>query len=192
MVLGFHGTCKSVAEEVINRKSHLKFSKKAHEWLGHGVYFWENDQERALEYAKAKMLRKVLPGEIKIEHPIVIGAVLDLGFCLDLLNYNHNKLLETAHAVLEASFISTGNPMPQNRAIAGMEDLIDRQLDCSVIEELHKIRELNSPENKSFQSVRAAFWEGKEIYPNAGFRAKNHIQICIRDMSCIKGYFYPL
>lgn len=44
---------------------------------------------------------------------------------------------------------------------------------------------------KPYDSIRAAFWEGKELYNTAGFKEKNHIQICIRDPKCIIGYFLP-
>jgi hypothetical protein len=40
--------------------------------------------------------------------------------------------------------------------------------------------------------VRAAFVEGGQLYPDAGFSAKSHIQICVRNVACIKGYFRPL
>jgi len=30
-------------------------------------------------------------------------------------------------------------------------------------------------------------WEN----PGAGFKEKNHIQICVRNRNCIKGYFLP-
>ncbi|OQX80647.1 MAG: hypothetical protein B6D64_02915 [Bacteroidetes bacterium 4484_276] len=33
--------------------------------------------------------------------------------------------------------------------------------------------------------------EKGELYPNAGFKEKNHIQIAIRNPNCIKGYFFP-
>ncbi|SEK41780.1 hypothetical protein SAMN05421740_101809 [Parapedobacter koreensis] len=46
--------------------------------------------------------------------------------------------------------------------------------------------------NKEFDSVRGVFWEGNPLYPTAGFREKDHIQICIRNIDCIKGYFLPL
>ena len=35
------------------------------------------------------------------------------------------------------------------------------------------------------------FWEGHSLYPNAGFAEKNHIQICVCNPNCIKGYFLP-
>lgn len=42
-----------------------------------------------------------------------------------------------------------------------------------------------------FDSARGLFSEGKRIYPDAGFKAKTHVQICVRNPSCIKGYFVP-
>lgn len=68
-------------------------------------------------------------------------------------------------------------------------DLLLRKLDCAVIETMHKI---NRYANKgAFDSVRGVFWEGKPLYPNAGFAEKNHIQICVCNPNCIKGYFLP-
>ena len=36
------------------------------------------------------------------------------------------------------------------------------------------------------------FTEGAELYRASGFRAKNHIQLCVRNPNCIKGYFHPM
>ena len=44
---------------------------------------------------------------------------------------------------------------------------------------------------RDYDSVRGVFWEGKPLYPNAGFAEKNHIQICVCNPNCIKGYFLP-
>jgi len=38
-------------------------------------------------------------------------------------------------------------------------------------------------------SVRGVFVEGEEVYPGAGFREKTHVQLCIRNLDCIKGVF---
>ena len=35
------------------------------------------------------------------------------------------------------------------------------------------------------------FWEGADLYPGAGFKEKNHIQIAIINPNCIKGFFLP-
>ena len=75
------------------------------------------------------------------------------------------------------------------------KDLLKRELDCAVIETVHsnrrKINKLDSA-MQLFDSVRSPFWEGERIYENAGFRLKNHIQICVVNSSCIKGYFNPI
>ena len=54
---------------------------------------------------------------------------------------------------------------------------------------LHLQRKLNSL--AEFDSVRGVFVEGNPLYEGAGFHHKNHIQICIRNPNCIKGYFLP-
>ena len=41
-----------------------------------------------------------------------------------------------------------------------------------------------------FDSVRGVFFEGDDLYENAGFKEKNHIQIA-KNPNCIKGYFIP-
>jgi len=64
-----------------------------------------------------------------------------------------------------------------------------RFLDCAVIEYTHSF--LKSKQEQFFDSVRAAFIEGDPIYPGAGFNEKTHIQICIINADCIKGFFIP-
>jgi len=44
---------------------------------------------------------------------------------------------------------------------------------------------------KVFDSTRGAFIEGDPIYEGAGIYEKTHIQICIRNLNCIKGFFLP-
>jgi len=55
------------------------------------------------------------------------------------------------------------------------------------------LRELDRADAKlpSYDSVKGVFTEGEELYNNAGFKEKDHIQICIRNPNCIKGYFLP-
>jgi len=50
------------------------------------MYFWENGPSRALDYAQE--LKNRPAGKVKnsIEEPAVIGAIIQLGNCLDLLD----------------------------------------------------------------------------------------------------------
>lgn len=184
LVLGFHGTDESIAKAVVNGEHDLTPSENHYDWLGNGIYFWDNSPSRALEWAKELGKRK----KSKIKKPAVIGAIIDLGNCLDLLDYKNLELLKIGYNTLEATIENSPETnMPQNR---GKEDLLVRELDCAVIETVHTL--VKSSNHREYDSVRGVFWEGKELYPNADFREKDHIQICIRNINCIKGYFLPL
>ena len=41
----------------------------------------------------------------------------------------------------------------------------------------------------AFDSVSAVFLKGQELYPEAGFLEKTHIQLCVRNQKQILGYF---
>lgn len=178
-IVGFHGCDESVRDEIVTHNTVMKRSDNQYDWLGGGYYFWENNYERALEFAIEKQKR----GEIK--KTAVLGAYLDLGNCLDLLETRHLKSLQDTYNQLKVSFEKTSLTMPVNKPIAFSTDLLLRPLDCMVIESRvqHAYPELDS--------VRGVFWEGNDLYPGAGMREKNHIQICIRNINCIKCFFIP-
>ena len=119
--------------------------------------------------------------------PAVVGAIIDIGHCLNMLDSRHIETVEIAHKELAEFSREAGLPMPRNSL--GKDRLL-RKLDCAVIRSLHRARLKN--DKAPFDSVRAAFTEGKLVYKNAGFYSKHHIQICVRSVECIKGYFRPL
>ena len=181
-VLGFHGTEDSIAEQVVTRQiAHLDHSQGRYEWLGHGIYFWENDPQRALEWAQEGNAKK------KIKDPSLIGAVIDLGLCLDLTTRTGLDEITQAHATLVASYAASGQTLPSN---TGGKDRFKRELDCQVIEALHLYRADKGLAR--YDSVRAPFPEDEPLYEGAGFRMRNHIQIAVISPECIKGYFRPI
>ena len=184
LVLGFHGTDESIVNSVLKGKTELEPSKNSYDWLGHGVYFWDNSPSRAFEWAIELSKR---PGSL-IKKPAVIGAIIDLGYCLDLLDYKNLALVKQSYDLLRTLLESSQTNMPNNVGVT--QDLLQRELDCAVIETLHA--SLEGEDEPGFDSVRGVFWEGECLYPNAGFKEKDHIQICIRNINCIKGYFLPL
>lgn len=118
----------------------------------------------------------------------MLGAIIDLRHCLDLFDHDGNAQVREAHDELVKDFKKSGLAMPENRGKT--PDKAGRMLDCAVLNALHMYRE-NLSETE-FDFVRAPFLEGEPIYLNAGFRSENHIQLCVRDTACIKGYFRPL
>lgn len=188
-ILGFHGCDEKIRNKVIKGDLDLLKSENSYDWLGHGIYFWDSNPSRALEWAKHVNQNPDI-SKSKIKKPSVLGAVIDLGYCLDLLESSNLKVLKTTYEILVQRFDNSGFLLPQNKALSKDKDLLLRDLDCAVIELLHEIKS-GEKLAKPFDSVRGVFWEGTEIYPNAGFKEKNHIQICIRNPNCIKGYFIP-
>jgi len=186
LVLGFHGCDESVAMKVLTGETFLKRSVNNYDWLGHGSYFWENSPSRAMEFA-VHLQKFPNHSKGKIEKPAVIGAVIDLGYCLDLLDFDNLQLLKKGYQMLQLT--SDYVNFPKNKSIGGIGDILLRELDCAVIEALHTFEE--DSHQQPFDSIRGVFTEGKELYPNAGFREKDHIQICVRNPNCIKGFFLP-
>lgn len=183
LVLGFHGCDESVGEAILaDSRRHLSHSLNDYDWLGGGIYFWENDPQRAYEFAEEKRDPKF--GRNTVKQPFVIGAVIDLGLCCNLMDRKALTELKQSHGILQSVHEASGKPLPVN----GASRLL-RRLDCLVIENMHGIREKTGA--PAYDTVRGAFWEGGELYPGAQIEAKNHVQIAVRDTGCIKGYFRP-
>jgi hypothetical protein len=182
--LAFHGCGRAVADRVIGGRGHLKPSDNPYDWLGTGIYFWENDPTRAREWAIDLQRRG------KVDRPAVVGAVIDLGRCLNLLDREYLKLVRQAYRHLLKVSNDAGTPLPRNRELPGRPGLLLRELDCATI---NICRETQVGRDvPPFDTVRAAFVEGEPLYPSAGFNDRNHIQLCVVNPRCIKGYFRPL
>lgn len=177
-VLGYHGCDEADAERVL-AGAPFKKSENAYDWLGHGVYFWEANPERGLAFAKERTKGR---GKKRIKKPTVIGAVIDLGFCLDLCTTAAVEQIKIAYSALELTAEAAKGPMPTNS-----DDQLARNLDCAVIEMLHDVRSL--VDDTPIETVRGIFIEGGPIYPGGGIYEKTHTQICVRNLENIKGIF---
>jgi hypothetical protein len=160
------------------------------------MYFWENNYQRALLWAEEKKRRG------KINKPAVIGAILFLDHCCDFLDSTYIQLLREYYDLMAPTWTAMGRSLPQNTDLPHdrYNDKILRELDCAVIEFMHdKIswNVWNDTANngfskyKLFDSTRGVFTEGGPVFAGAGILEKSHIQICIRNPNCIKGFFLP-
>lgn len=171
-VLGYHGCEASVADGLVNGDP-FEISKNDYDWLGSGAYFWESDALRGLQWAELAAQR----GK-KVDKPAVVGAVIELGLCLDLTQQSSLDVIRTAYFGRKRVSDALGEKMPKNI------DKLRRPLDCAVLNYLYE----SMPAPK-FQTVRGVFVEGGELFPGAHIEAKTHIQIAVRDLSCIRGVF---
>lgn len=186
IVLGYHGCDRKVGESILAGKSALKPSTNDHDWLGHGIYFWENNPQRAWQWAKFMSTSPAFGGRVK--EPFAIGAAIDLGDCLDLTESNSLAIVEASYQAFARMSRILKLPLPENKSShSGDEDLVRRYLDCAVINNVHELREEKNLE--AFSTVRAPFAEGGELYPGAKIQAKTHIQICVRASKQIRGVF---
>ncbi len=184
LVVGYHGCDASVLEKVISEGGTLVPSRNDHDWLGSGIYFWEHGPTRAYEWAAEQRKRK------RLEKPAVVGAPLHLGQCFDLLDSAYTDVLVDAYPEFCRSLEAAGRKIPRNEALNEADpDRILRRLDCAAVN--WTISELESGMGGTFQSVRGVFQEGEPVFPDSGIRRRSHIQIAVRDPTCILGYFLP-
>jgi len=119
LIIGFHGCDADICRTILNDPDNIKIKKNPYDWLGHGMYLWENNYERALQWAIDKQRRGA------IREPAVIGALLQPGNCCDFLDTQYIRILAGHYKLMEERY------------------------------------------------------------------EKTHIQICIRNLNCIKGFFLP-
>jgi hypothetical protein len=182
-VMGFHGCDRAVGERALAGDMDLPASDQDFDWLGPGVYFWEKDPRRALEWAQVKATLG------RVKDPFVIGAVIDLGNCLDLTLRENLDILADAHKGLVQSFRGAGKPVPRNQdgRKGPKGDKLLRFLDCAVIRYVHA-SVADAPALR-YDTVRGMFLEGKAVYPGARFYHQTHTQIAVVSPKVIRGLF---
>lgn len=180
-VLGFHGCDESIGEAILRGETpHLRSSKNDYDWLGNGIYFWEANPQRALEFARERAEgAKHSKGEIN--SPFVLGAIINLSYCLDLRDSAALNEVRQAYDTL----VSLEVELPDNGTHLKL-----RRLDCAVFNYVHQRRlEIGL---KSYDTVRATYREGVSLYPGTDLSHQDHTQICVCSPDSILGYFRPI
>lgn len=186
LIMGYRGGDQDTVLRIVTGADDAMLKRRDYGWLGPGIYFWENDQQKAREWATGKA-KRTTPGQIT---PFVLGAVVDLGNCLDLTNSENMELLSLAFEDMKAG----GKSLPQNKSVVyGTKDRTLRYLNCAVIRHLHSlVREMGK---KPFDTVRGMFISEKDedVYTDSPVERKirAHTQVAVYNPNCIKGFFLP-
>lgn len=180
-IIGYHGCDAAVAERILAGQSSFQESRNSYDWLGSGIYFWEYGSHRALEFARFQMQW----GRVKT--PAVVGAVIQLGNCFDLMDTRFTAHLGDAHRRCRAALRASGQSIPKNRGKTPDRKL--RDLDCAV---LNFTLQTLADGGVSFDTVRCAFSEGKRAFRGSMIRSESHIQLAVRNPDCIVGVFRPM
>ncbi len=164
VVIGYHGTDEASAERLVHGEEFVA-SDRDNEWFGRGVYFWEHAPRQAWWWSKSVR---------KAKKPAVVGALIRLGNCLDLLDSENIRTLKIYKKALELNYSELGLPMPVNHRE-------NKKLDCAVFNHLYGE---SDPSSSPIDSARAVYvptkskkriWKASWIYDDA------HIQICVRN-----------
>lgn len=154
LIFGFHGCDEALCNNLVSGKiTALNYSENSYDWLGKGMYFWENDPERALEWAE-NLKKHSQNRNQKIIKPAVLGAVICLGNCLDFLEQENLRKLKGHYKQIKSDFAKRGIELPKN---TGGNDLYKRELDCLLINSLVAKQKEECPE-AAYDSVRGVFF----------------------------------
>lgn len=171
-VIGYHACRRSVADRLLDGET-FRPSRNDWDWLGAGVYFWEFGHQRAYEWAQQWP-------RLKGQEFTVIGAILQLGNCLDLLDTEYTRRL----AEFGKEYLAGGGLVPSNKGP-------QRFGDCFLINNYCKYYEQQGDGAAAFDTVRGLFQEGDPVIEGSEIRLQNHIQIAARRPSAIVGLFRP-
>jgi len=159
MVIAYHGCDAKVAERIL-RGAPFRKSQNDYDWLGEGIYFWEYGADRALQFAREQHARG------KVKRPTIVGALIQLGNCFDLMDTKFTRELASAYGMLQNR--------PERVGIR-----LNYYLDSF------------EPRGIGYDSVRCGFVEGEPAFEGSGIHQQSHVQLAVRNPGCIVGTFRP-
>lgn len=180
-VLAYHGCDIKTARQLLEGEP-FKQSQNDYDWLGSGIYFWEFGSDRAWKFAELQAKRK----DKKVDEPAIVGAIIQLGDCFDLLDTRFTKELKEFYPKYFPILQAGGATLPKNEGKTPDKKL--RKLDCAVINAYLRVME---DTGQPFDTVRCGFLEGNPVYDGAMIFEETHIQIAVRNPACIIGVFQP-
>ena len=178
-IIAYHGCDARIAERLL-RGEQFKKSQNDYDWLGEGIYFWEYGADRALKFAHDQRRRK------KVKKPAIVGALIQLGRCFDLMDTRYTEELPVAFKMMKQVHEQNGQPLPTNAGETPDKRL--RRRDCAVLNYyLNRLEE----RTEFYDTVRCGFVEGPPAYEGSGIRHQSHVQIAVRNPACVVGVFRP-
>jgi hypothetical protein len=165
-VVGYHG-CSAEASALLTAGEAFVPSSREYDWLGRGVYFWEYGPFRALDWARSRFGSQ----------GVVLEANILLGRCLNLLDVEHSAAFGVAYdlAMTEA----------ERKGVRLLDNLPDGRyyLDRFMVEFYCELEAETT--GLPYQTVRGCYPEGPPVFPQSRILSQTHVQIAVRDPSCL-------
>jgi hypothetical protein len=167
-VIAFHGTTAEAADQLVAGEP-FRESDNDDDWFGKGIYFWEYAPQQAWWWARAFK---------KHTNPAVVGAILRLGNCFDLLDPVNVKDLQEFHDEMLARFAAAGAEAPKNVRH-------HRNLDCLVFNQFYRRAEQRGKPIDSARAVYVPTDFKKRAWPGSWIYEETHVQVCVRNPKSI-------
>jgi hypothetical protein len=176
LIYGYHGTDSRNVESIL--ENGFNSSTKPHDWMGRGIYFWQDAPERAKSWAKSYH-----------SNPVVVCAeiLIDFDHTIDLFDSSpKNPYVEWMKRSYSHFRETLSNDDEFNKQIGGFHGL-DRLIVDYVADEV-----MPKEMNKHIQAVRSVFIEGNPLFPaynnqeKSAFHDLSHVQIAVRDSNIIQ------
>jgi hypothetical protein len=168
-VIGYHGTSAKVADALVEGEP-FKVSTSISEWLGSGIYFWEYAPKQAWWWAKKFT---------KNSNPAVVGAMIRLGNCFDLLDWKNVEVLQKAKDGMIKLMKREGIEIPKNERIY-------KNLDCAVFNYFYqKVEDEGEPRVDTARAAYVPTESKKRIWHASWIYRDTHIQVCVRGQANI-------
>ena len=181
LIRGFHATSRESAKGIFSEG--FKPSNNDHDWLGPGIYFFQDTIEGTRNWAKNE--RKGGP----ITDLEIIGADIEYAGFVDLVEFGWGDVLTSYYEMLKKrhskEFLEVSKK--QKPYIPGESSNLAHPLDCYVIR--YAVGVLNKKRDEKVKAVRGVFLEGEPLYDGSHLLSRTHIQIAVIDATAIVDYW---
>lgn len=144
----------------------FRYSRNEYDWLGDGVYFFQDAPLRAREWATRRYG----------DDAAVIGSVIRLEGCIDLLDIGWVEVLTEAFEEYQVQQLQLRQPLPRQSTGA-------RRLDRAVV---NYVVDVLAEAGEIVRTVRSTFSEGRPIFPDSALLDRSHVQVVVRDMAVVE------
>ncbi len=169
-VYGYHGTSQAKADSILDRG--FRASDNDYDWLGTGIYFFQDAPLRAKQWATAQYP----------QNPAVICARIELDNCIDLFDVSWFPILKDIYDLFIEQYRATNQLLPSQNPFRSKA----HRLDCAFF---NFASELLLKQGQIVSSTRAVFVEGAQIFPDSAVFDLAHVQIAVKNPISIKEYY---
>lgn len=160
LIKAYHAGDFHEITDFIQSQSYITPSCNSSNWLGNGVYFWENDASRAELW------------QLQKSKGLILECDIDTRNLLNLLEHSNEaqQFFSDAHT----RSMKYKNTILNNRATQRFD------LDCKIFNTLP--RDIKT----EFAGIRMAFFLGDSVSEDGNLFTDQHIQICLWDLSVVQ------